>query len=100
MTATESQTELTVWHVYLPGLHRVTDQALFMFFECGIADLEELVARLNEGQVVVGSKLHTQRTGETGLVEVVKRYPVALTSRGVGRIEVPHWRFVEYEAAP
>lgn len=85
-----------VYRIIQPELNPRTGLPFFLNFECRYPTIDLLAADLNDGAIVVGTKLITRKGDEPGLLEVVDRRPCAIAQAGVARIETPTVRFVEW----
>lgn len=87
----------SVYRVNLAGINPRTGAAHFINFECSHGSLEQLVADLNDGKIIIGEVLRVRPTADRAVIEVMHRRPFALAKGGFGSIAVPDVRFVEYE---
>lgn len=86
-----------VYRVTLAATNQRTKEPYWINFECGYPSLEAFVSELNEGRLVIGDNLRTQRSEEPGAVEVIARKTIALGRSGILLVEPPSMRFVEFE---
>lgn len=87
----------SVFRVTLSSVNGKTGTAHWVNFEAPFGSIEEFVAILNDGDILLGENLYTRRSAEDGVLEIIDRKPMALRKTGVSLIETPTLRFVEFE---
>ena len=88
---------MSVFRITLTTRNPHTREPHFVNFECASPSMEDLVVRLNGGRLVAGHSLVTRKMAEEAAFEVIGRKPITIGCAGVAHIEIPAFRFVEFE---
>lgn len=89
-----------VFRITTPEVNQLNGYQRFINFECDYTSVDHLADDLASGKLVLGMALLTRPTDQPQTQEVVRRHPMALGRERVASIEIPFWRFVEYEPEP
>lgn len=87
----------TVFKVLTNDLNSRTGQRLFVNFETTAKSLEELYQQFQDDKMAYGQQLFTKPSGERDILEITDRREIILGREAVHKVEIPKFRFAEYE---
>jgi len=76
-------------------------EPIYLHFECDVATIEQFVHCLNEGKLIIGAQLWVRpaKDDDGPCLEINRRKVIAIGRAAVASVEIPRYRFVQFEEA-